>query len=407
MKLRTKSRLKGILIPAIAAFFLGAGVIACSSSSEEGAPDAAMAEDGAMSNSDPLANDANAVEGEEGNEAVNVDGNGVPDNVANAEGNEELSNLVNDGSANALSDENPASDPALTNNAGEDPFANPAASDANDAALVAEGSENTGLNNGSDPFAPANGSDALATENTAAVDNPAADPAFAGGEMGAEAMPMEEAPMNPAADPMASADPTAADPMAADPMAADPMAGEVATETAPTEGESFPAASDAPVAEAPAAPAAAGGYVPENGSKMAYYIQKGDSLGSIAQKIFGDKAKWKELAAANNLQDPNKIYAGDALYYTVSDSSRGFADKYEAAPRQSVTVAQGDTLSSISAKVYGSQGSWRTLWKENPQVKNPDLLSVGQTLFYRAPSAQAFFEAPTTTETEQVAEYQE
>lgn len=386
MKLRTKSRLKGILIPAIAAFFLGAGVIACSSSSEEGAPDAAMAEDGAMSNSDPLANDANAVEGEEGNEAVNVDGNGVPDNVANAEGNEELSNLVNDGSANALSDENPASDPALTNNAGEDPFANPAASDANDAALVAEGSENTGLNNGSDPFAPANGSDALATENTVAVDNPAADPALAGGDMGAEAMPTEEAPVNPAAD---------------------PMAGEVATETAPTEGESFPAASDAPVAEAPAAPAAAGGYVPENGSKMAYYIQKGDSLGSIAQKIFGDKAKWKELAAANNLQDPNKIYAGDALYYTVSDSSRGFADNYEAAPRQSVTVAQGDTLSSISAKVYGSQGSWRTLWKENPQVKNPDLLSVGQTLFYRAPSAQAFFEAPTTTETEQVAEYQE
>lgn len=386
MKLRTKSRLKGILIPAIAAFFLGAGVIACSSSSEEGAPDAAMAEDGAMSNSDPLANDANAVEGEEGNEAVNVDGNGVPDNVANAEGNEELSNLVNDGSANALSDENPASDPALSNNAGEDPFANPAASDANDAALVAEGSENTGLNNGSDPFAPANGSDALATENTAAVDNPAADPALAGGDMGAEAMPMEEAPMNPAAD---------------------PMAGEVATETAPTEGESFPAASDAPVAEAPAAPAAAGGYVPENGSKMAYYIQKGDSLGSIAQKIFGDKSKWKELAAANNLQDPNKIYAGDALYYTVSDSSRGFADKYEAAPRQSVTVAQGDTLSSISAKVYGSQGSWRTLWKENPQVKNPDILSVGQTLFYRAPSAQAFFEAPTTTATEQVAEYQE
>ncbi|MCA2960076.1 MAG: LysM peptidoglycan-binding domain-containing protein [Silvanigrellales bacterium] len=379
MKLRTKSRLKGILLPAIAAFFLGAGVLACSSSSEEGAPDAAMAEDGAVSNTDPLANDANAVEGEEGGEAVNADGNGVPDNAANAEGNsEELSNLVNDGSANAASLENPAADPALTNNAGADPFANPAASDANAAAMAANGTENTGLNNGSDPFAPADGTDATAAENTAAVDNPAAtDPALAGGDMAADAMGTDAAPMDPATDPLAAA----------------PVEGEVATNAVPTEGEPAPAA-----AEAPAAPSAAGGYVPENGTKMAYYIQKGDSLGSIAQKIFGDKAKWKELAAANNLQDPNKIYPGDALYYTVGDSSRGFADKYEAAPRQSVAVAQGDTLSTISAKVYGSEASWRTLWKENPQVKNPDRIFPGQTLFYRSATASASTEPLTETE---------
>ena len=390
MKLRTKSRLKGILIPAFSAFFLGAGVLACSSSSEEGAPDAAIAEDGAVSNTDPLANDANAVEGEEGGEALNADGNGVPDNTANAEGNsEELSNLVNDGSANAASLENPAADPALTNNAGADPFANPAANDANAAALAANGTENTGLNNGSDPFAPADGTDAAATENTAAVDNPAAtDPAFAGGEVAADATGTEAAPMNPAADPLAAA----------------PVEGEVATNAVPTEGEPAPAAdapaADASAAVAPAAPSAPGGYVPENGSKMAYYIQKGDSLGSIAQKIFGDKAMWKELAAANNLQDPNKIYPGDALYYTVGDSSRGFADKYEAAPRQSVTVAQGDTLSTLSARVYGSQGSWRTLWKENAQVKNPDRIFPGQALYYRSATESASAPTPTQPLTE-------
>jgi nucleoid-associated protein YgaU len=289
---------------------------------------------------------------------------------------------VNDGSANAASLENPAADPALTNNAGADPFANPAASDANAAAMAANGAENTGLNNGSDPFAPADGTDATAAENTAAVDNPAAtDPALAGGDMAADATGTEPDPMNPAADPLAAA----------------PVEGEVATNAVPTEGETPPAA-DGAAAVTPAAPSAAGGYVPENGTKMAYYIQKGDSLGSIAQKIFGDKAKWKELAAANNLQDPNKIYPGDALYYTVGDSSRGFADKYEAAPRQSVAVAQGDTLSTISAKVYGSEGSWRTLWKENPQVKNPDRIFPGQTLFYRSATASASTEPLTETD---------
>jgi nucleoid-associated protein YgaU len=185
-----------------------------------------------------------------------------------------------------------------------------------------------------------------------------------------------------------AADAAAADPMAADGAAADPFAapaGDVASESVPT--------TDGAAAPMVSTPAAAGGYVPENGSKMAYYVQKGDTLGSIAQKILGSKAKWQELAQANNLQDPNKIYAGDALYYTLSDASRGFADQYEGAARQTVSVGQGDTLSTISDKVFGSQGSWRTLWKENPQVTNPDRIFPGQTLFYRA-GAAATAEAP-------------
>jgi len=374
MKLRTKSRLKGILIPAIAALFLGAGAIACSSSGEEAAPDAAMAEDGAVSNTDPLANDANAAGGEgaaeEGGE------------VAAGGNNEELSNLVNDGSANAASAENPSADPALTNNAGADPFANPAAADATEAAGAANES-GAGLNNGADPFAPANGA-AAPNATVGAESNPATDAAGAASEGEAaatDAAPTDAAPMNPAA-----ADAAAA------------PAGETTAEAAPAT-DAAPADA-APAGETPAeAPVATSGpstgYVPENGSKMAYYVQKGDTLGTISAKIYGNKSKWKDLASGNNLSDPNLIYAGDVIYYSVDDSSRPFADKYESAPRQSVTVAQGDTLSSISAKVYGSEGSWRTLWKENPSVKNPDVLTIGSTLFYRG-TAQA--SVPVTSE---------
>jgi nucleoid-associated protein YgaU len=373
MKLRTKSRLKGILIPAIAAFFLGVGAIACSSSGEEGSPDPTMTEEGNVTNSDPLANEANGnAETDEG-EAVNGEG-----------GNEELTNLVNEGSGNAAAAENPAADPGL-NNAGSDPFANPAEGAAAEAPM--EG--------GNDPFASANGT---GSQDPSAATEPAVDVASTPTENPALA---GAAPMNPAADPMA----TEAAPMTPE----NPAALEAAAPVSNAPMNAAPVAEQpAPIANGSAVAAAAGGYLPENGSKMAYYVQKGDTLGTIAQKIYGKKSRWKELAQANNLQDPNRIYAGDVVLYTLDDSSRGFADKYESSGRQSVTVAAGDTLSKISAKIYGSEGAWRTLWKENPEVRNPDSIRPGMVLFYRAPSATAFEQdsAPTEDELEAVAEVQ-
>ena len=169
-----------------------------------------------------------------------------------------------------------------------------------------------------------------------------------------------------------------------------------------------PAGGETASAPAPAAPVSSGasegsagpssGMVPESGSKMAYYVVKGDSLAVISKKIFGSQGKWKTLASGNNIIDPNKIYAGDVIFYTVDDSARDFAQKYESAARQSVTVAAGDTLSKISLKVYGTEGAWRTLWKENPQVKNPDLVRVGMVLSFRGGQASALNEEGSNNE---------
>ena len=354
MKLRARSGLKGIIIPAIAALFLGFGIVGCSSSSDGAEPDAAMTEEGAAaSNSDPLANDANAgAEGENGavpaeGEAAATANNAAPAN--NAAAGSELQNLVNDGSGNAAGAA-PA-DPGLNNAAGQDPFAanasNATATPPENGAAAPEG-ESAVTNPAADPFGP-----------TATNSAPVAD--------GAAAIPENPtAPVNPSADPALEAG--------------------AETAAAPTADESG-AGAPAPVSDASAGGAASPGYVPENGAKMAYYIQKGDTLGTIAQKIYGSKGKWKQLQQENNLSDPHKIYAGDVVYYTVDNSSKGFADKYEGASKQSVTVAQGDSLSSISAKVFGSQGSWRTLWKQNPQVKNPDVIKVGMVLQYTAPQS--------------------
>ncbi len=44
-----------------------------------------------------------------------------------------------------------------------------------------------------------------------------------------------------------------------------------------------------------------------------YTVQKGDTLTSIARKVYGNPARFKDIAAANGISDPNKIKAGQVL----------------------------------------------------------------------------------------------
>jgi nucleoid-associated protein YgaU len=122
---------------------------------------------------------------------------------------------------------------------------------------------------------------------------------------------------------------------------------------------------------------------------MAYYVMRGDTLGAIAQKVYGSRGKWKALQSENGLADANKIYPGDVIYYTLNEASKAFAEKYEIGNRQAHTVVKGDSLARLAAKFYGTQGAWRALWKENPQVLNPDRIRVGMILSYRVSSKVA------------------
>ncbi|MFZ7103364.1 MAG: LysM peptidoglycan-binding domain-containing protein [Peptococcaceae bacterium] len=44
-----------------------------------------------------------------------------------------------------------------------------------------------------------------------------------------------------------------------------------------------------------------------------YTIKKGDTLSSICRKFYGDASLYPKLAAANNIKNPNLIYAGHTL----------------------------------------------------------------------------------------------
>ncbi len=116
---------------------------------------------------------------------------------------------------------------------------------------------------------------------------------------------------------------------------------------------------------------------------MPYYVQAGDNLAKIAKKIYGKANQWKKIADLNKLLDANKIYAGDVIYYQLSNDSKIFAEKYESAPKAKIIVKRGDTLTSISRAVFGKSKDWRVLWKENPHIVNPDKIKEGVVIFFR------------------------
>lgn len=48
---------------------------------------------------------------------------------------------------------------------------------------------------------------------------------------------------------------------------------------------------------------------------------------------------------------------------------------------QAYTVEQGDSLSAISSKVYGSANRWQEIFEANrDQLDDPDLIRAGQVL---------------------------
>jgi nucleoid-associated protein YgaU len=158
------------------------------------------------------------------------------------------------------------------------------------------------------------------------------------------------------------------------------------TEAAPIEGqdlvESGATAPDASAPFAAATPAAgsAGPALPEFGSKMPYIIQSGDTLAKISQKVYGQPGRWADIAELSSLPNPSRIFPGDVVYYQLTEETLAFATKYEGLPRQEVVVGAGDTLTSISARVYGSPMDWKILWRHNDNVQDPDRLNPGTVL---------------------------
>lgn len=161
----------------------------------------------------------------------------------------------------------------------------------------------------------------------------------------------------------------------------------------PAEAAPAPTPAVAPIPEAAPAPAVAaapaGQGLPEIGSKMPYVVQHGDTLAKIAQKIYGAMDRWHDIAQLSGLANPNRIYPGDVVYYQLTEDATAFATAYEAQTKGEVTAAAGDTLAKISAKVLGSSKYWKSVWRQNDHIDNPDHIKAGTTVYYLQNAASA------------------
>ena len=112
---------------------------------------------------------------------------------------------------------------------------------------------------------------------------------------------------------------------------------------------------------------------------VAYTVERGDTLWSIAVKFFGDGNQWKKIYEDNKdvLRDPNMIYVGQVLIINVASLTTGQG----AIQGGTYTVQPGDSLWRIAEKAYGSGRRWRRIYEANTdKISDASKIYVGQIL---------------------------
>ena len=77
--------------------------------------------------------------------------------------------------------------------------------------------------------------------------------------------------------------------------------------------------------------------------------------------------------AKEPLLDFSGVTGGSSSQAMTRDEAQGTTQTY--------TVVSGDSLSKIAKHFYGDASKWNGIWEANKaQIKNPDLIQVGQVL---------------------------
>src|SRR3990167_5172386 len=80
-------------------------------------------------------------------------------------------------------------------------------------------------------------------------------------------------------------------------------------------------------------------YSAESGQ---YTVKSGDTLASIAEERLGSQDRWQEIARANNLENPDRIFEGQTLTIPAAQDGSSQAQHEE-------TAQQEDTAAETSA----------------------------------------------------------
>lgn len=115
------------------------------------------------------------------------------------------------------------------------------------------------------------------------------------------------------------------------------------------------------------------------GETRSYTVQKNETLMLIAFKIYGDYARWREIAQMNSatLNGGTSVTEGMNLQYVAPQTE--FVWNPEGNP---YLIKTGDTLGTISQDVYDTTARWRNIWDNNrPLIKDPNKIFAGFTIY--------------------------
>lgn len=116
----------------------------------------------------------------------------------------------------------------------------------------------------------------------------------------------------------------------------------------------------------------------------AYYFVRSteETWGTLSQLIYGRPDRADIIATWNQqgtLAVGRVIYYNSASRPTDSATMKVFAEDFGFGLQQ-MEVKKGDSLSQIAKALYGSVQSWKEIAALNPEIKNPDVIEVGQKL---------------------------
>lgn len=218
--------------------------------------------------------------------------------------------------------------------------------------------------------------------------------------MAANEAPMEESGLEPAPEPMAEpmAEPTPEPSMGAE----ESLSAGTSEPTPPPEEEVKAPAPLRKIADTPYQ----SGKIWVNG---VYLARKGDTLESIANKIYGSGERTKELTRINPTFKSREVKVGDKVYYNSPqrpDDNQKMLTYYEdiGLNPEIYVVSKPENIRKIAKNLLGDTNSWKELWSTNLDLESKGELNEGTQLrYWVVTGAPVMAAAPTEVPPEQMA----
>jgi nucleoid-associated protein YgaU len=120
-------------------------------------------------------------------------------------------------------------------------------------------------------------------------------------------------------------------------------------------------------------------------SARRHRVQSGETLSSIAERFYGEASAWRRIAEANPDLDVDRLAIGTEIVLPAIELPSTAEPVVPATPAPSGrvhVVAEGETLSSIAATLYGDSSKWRSLYEANRASigADPGAIRVGMRL---------------------------